>query len=188
MGGSARPKTFPQMQELVRRGVSVLPTLIQHLNDKHPTKFNVGKDFAFRYFSDEYDPKKPNNDEEHPLERRFNGDYSVKVGDVCYVIIGQIVNRDLYVLRYQPSMGLVVNSPIEAPVLIKKVKKDWGSLNKKAHLASLLADADLNSDLWYKPALQRLRFYYPEEYRNQKTGKLKDKIAELESAEKAKLE
>ena len=58
--GSVAPKSFPQMTELVRRGVSSLPLLIKHLDDKRPTKLTVGGDsFMFRYFSDEYDPKTP---------------------------------------------------------------------------------------------------------------------------------
>jgi len=44
--------------------------------------------------------------------------YTVKVGDVCYAIIGQIVNRSLMAVRYQPSAGLVINSPIEMPLYI----------------------------------------------------------------------
>src|SRR5262245_58561140 len=57
--GSTAPKTFPQMQELVRRGVSAMPSLIEHLDDKRPTKLTVGGDlfsggfFTFAYFGDE---------------------------------------------------------------------------------------------------------------------------------------
>ena len=49
--GSAAPKSFPQMTELVRRGVSSLPLLIKHLDDKRPTKLTVGGEFfMFEYF------------------------------------------------------------------------------------------------------------------------------------------
>ena len=52
------------------------------------------------------------------------------------------------------SAGLVVNSPIEAPVLIKEVKRDWGDIDANEHMASLLADARAGKDLWgYGPAL-----------------------------------
>src|SRR6202142_2676437 len=40
--GVAPPKVPPQMRELVRRGPIALPELIQHLDDKRPTKFEVG--------------------------------------------------------------------------------------------------------------------------------------------------
>jgi hypothetical protein len=93
--GSAAPKDFPQMKELVRRGVSSLPLLIKHLDDKRPTKLTVGGDFfMFRYFSDEYDPMTPASRERRvALERSFDRKYTVRVGDVCYALIGQIVNR-----------------------------------------------------------------------------------------------
>ena len=185
--GSAAPKDFPQMTELVRRGVSSLPLLIEHLDDKRPTKLTVGGDFfMFAYFSDEYDPKKlARRHRRAGLEKHFDGKYTVRVGDVCYALIGQIVNRNLLPIRYQPSAGLVVNSPIEAPVLITEVKRDWGDVAAKEHMASLLADARAARDLWqYEPALRRLRFYYPDEYRQQAAGALKKKIKEFESSER----
>jgi hypothetical protein len=185
--GSIAPKDFPQMTELVRRGVSSLPLLIKHLDDKRPTKLTLGGDFfMFAYFSDEYDPKTPALRERRVgLEKNFDGKYTVRVGDVCYALIGQIVNRNLLPIRYQPTAGLVVNSPIEAPVLIEEVEKDWGDIDAKEHMASLLADARAGNNLWeYGPALRRLRFYYPDEYRQQAVGGLKKKIRQFESSEK----
>jgi hypothetical protein len=185
--GSVAPKNFPQMTELVRRGVSSLPLLIGHLDDRRPTKLIVGGDFfMFRYFSDEYDSKTPAPRKRSAgLEKNFDGKYTVRVGDVCYALIGQIVNRNLLPVRYQPSAGLVVNSPIEAPVLIEEVKGDWGDIDAKEHMASLLADARASNDLWqYGPALRRLRFYYPDEYRQQAIGALRKKVGEFEPSEK----
>src|SRR6266496_2708304 len=106
--GSTAPKTPPQMRELARRGPAVLAQLIGHLDDKRPTKLTIGDDFfMFRYFSDEYDPKThPKKQEPHSrntLEKNFDGGYTVKIGDVCYALIGQIVNRNLFPVRYQPT-------------------------------------------------------------------------------------
>ena len=140
----------------------------------------------FAYFSDEYDPKIPAHRERGDgLQRNFGGKYMVRVGDVCYALVGQIVNRYLLPVRYQPSAGLVVNSPIEAPVLIQEVKRDWSDVDAKEHMASLLADARASEELWkYDPALRRLRFYYPAEYHRQAVGELKKKIRKVESSEK----
>jgi hypothetical protein len=185
--GSVAPKNFPQMAELVRRGISSLPLLIKHLDDKRPTKLTVGGDFfMFRYFSDEYDSKTlAQRERTARLEKKFDGKYTVRVGDVCYALIGQIVNRNLLPIRYQPTAGLIVNSPIEAPVLIAEVKRDWTDIDAKEHMASLLADTRAGNDLWeYEPALRRLRFYYPDEYRQQAVGALKKKIRKFESGEK----
>jgi hypothetical protein len=167
--GSVAPKRFPQMVALVRRGADSLQSLIGHLDDKRPTKLTVSSMFGSRgfggqFFSDEYDPKVKLSPQPafNPFPTRsFDGRYTVKVGDVCYVLIGQIVNRALIAVRYQPSAILIVNSPIESPILIAEVKRDWGGIGYDGLLASLLADARAGS----ATALQRLRFYYPEEYR-----------------------
>jgi hypothetical protein len=182
----------PPMRELVRRGPVALPELIQHLGDKRPTKLEVGNKpsgrqvgvdaFMFMYFSDEYDPRVPHwwSDEEwkkgpRPIERSFEGLYTVKVADVCYVLIGQIVNRRLLPVRYQPSGGLVVNSPIEAPELFERVRSDWGRADTQSLRAALLEDIhatnqpkgvsqDEYTERFVDPALARLRVYFPDTY------------------------
>jgi len=187
--GSVAPKRFPQMVELVRRGASALPSLIEHLGDKRTTKLTVGSYsprsiayvpgsffFMMQYFGDEYDPRAGPTLFQRKLaevgdrdkimqqfEHAFEDPYTVKVGDVCYFLIGQIVNRRLIPVRYQPSAILVVNSPIEAPVLVEEVKRDWGDVDSDKLMLSLLADQ--HADRW--TALSRLRFYYPAEYERQ---------------------
>ncbi len=42
------------------------------------------------------------------------GVYTIKVGDVCYVLIGQIVNRRLWALEYVPTLIVVVTSPVHS--------------------------------------------------------------------------
>ena len=126
------------MSELVRRGQVALPGLIKHLDDKRPTKFVVGNlpsGFAYsgKVFGYEYDPRIRNWEAQD--SRRgfrctamwFKDTYTVKVGDVCFALIGQIVNRHLSAVRLQPTGFLVVNSPIEVPDLLNMVKSDWGS-------------------------------------------------------------
>ncbi|HXM12613.1 MAG TPA: hypothetical protein VN946_21865 [Terriglobales bacterium] len=190
--GAAPPKVPPQMSALVRRGPAALPELIKHLDDKRPTKLDVGNKpsdsqigvdaFMFMYFSDEYDSRVPHwfDDAElkrgpRPMEKDFSGRYTIKVADVCYVVIGQIVSRRLLSVRYQPSGGLVVNSPIEAPVLAEKVKSDWGDADADTLRQSLLDDIHAtdrpkriskaeNTDRFVNPALQRLRLYFPGMY------------------------
>jgi hypothetical protein len=192
--GSSAPTTFPQMRELVRRGVGALPLLIKHLDDKRTTKLTVGGDFfTFAYFSDEYDPKGRTRSERgsdsdrlsDPKHQVHDRKYRVRVGDVCYALVGQVVNRSLLPVRYQPTAGLVVNSPIEEPSLTQQVRRDWGDIDATGHMGSLLSDAQTEKDDWsYGPALQRLRFYYPEEYQRQSAGALKKKIQKFESSEK----
>ena len=190
--GVTPPKVPPQMSELVRRGPFALPELIKHLEDKRPTKVEVGNRpsgkqigldaFMFMYFSDEYDPKIPHwfseneqKSDRGPMWKNFEGLYTVKVGDVCYVLIGQIVNRQLLAVRYQPTGGLIVNSPIEAPVLAEEVRRDWSSTDPEALRQSLLQDIRAANhpkrisraeytERFINPALERLRFYFSDTY------------------------
>ena len=190
--GVAPPRVPPQMSELVRRGPVALPELLEHLDDRRPTKLEVGNDdsprsshqvgvdvFAFSFFSDEYDPRLPRKRGPTPMEKGFRGRYTVKVGDVCYVLIGQIVNRRLLAVRYQASAGLVVNSPIETPALAEKVRNDWVNTDSEVLRASLLADihaanhpGEINR---VYPALERLRLYFPDTYKALDGDNLKKK-------------
>jgi hypothetical protein len=197
--GSAAPKRFPQMAELVRRGVAAMPMLIAHLDDARPTKLSVGEGFfTFRYFAEEYDPRvrQPAQTRTRPTEEKMRaeiqkefdhqikGAYTVRVGDVCYALIGQIVNRNLAAIRYQPSAILVVNSPVEMPTLAADVRRDWTGIDSDQLKTSLLSDARVGTDSYaVGPALQRLRFYFPDAYRQQaQDGDLKDKIGEFEKS------
>lgn len=188
--GASPPKVPPQMRELVRRGSVALPELIKHLDDKRLTELEVGNKpsgsqvgvdaFMFMYFSDEYDPRVPGSEREaRSMEKAFDGRYTVKVADVCYVLIGQIVNRRLLAVRYQPSGGLIVNSPIEAPVLVQEVRDDWGDADSETLLQSLLQDIHARNypkrigDRFVNPALERLRFYFPDTYNTLRGDDLK---------------
>lgn len=80
--------------------------------------------FTFMYFNDEYGPCVPRwfSDKEwksgpRPMEKNFEGEYTVKVGAVCCVLIGQIVSRRLLAVRYQPSAGLVLTLLSRLPCL-----------------------------------------------------------------------
>jgi hypothetical protein len=184
--GSPPPTVSPQMKELVRRGVTAMPSLIQHLDDKRPTKLTAGGEIIeWAYFSDEYDPKdRSTHDRDNSKKGPVDPRYTVRVGDVCYALVGQIVNRALLPVHYQPTGGMVINSPIEEPLLISQLKRDWNDIDSKAHMESLVADAKAGDHVWfYGPALQRLRFYYPNDYRRQATDTLKTKIQEFESSE-----
>jgi hypothetical protein len=190
--GVASPKVPPQMRELVRRGPAAIPELIKHLDDNRPTKLEVGNRptgkqvgvdaFMFMFFSNEYDPRTPywfneTDAKSNPrvMEKDFTGTYRVKVGDVCYVLIGQVVNRRLLAVRYQPSGGLIINSPLEAPILAEQISRDWGNVDSEALRQSLLADIHATNqpkrieraeytERFINPALERLRFYFPDTY------------------------
>jgi hypothetical protein len=169
--GSRKPAVSPVMRELVRRGVEALPELLEHVQDARSTKLVVGKNgiLSMRH-SDEYDPR------HQDPKRRPRGvntgreadaskpGYTLAVGDLCYVAVGQIVNRDLNAVRYQPSACLVINSPVATPALAEAVKRDWKGLTAEQHERSLLEDA---RNKWGAAALARLLYYYPRSGRSQ---------------------
>lgn len=206
--GIPAPKVPPAMRELVRRGPLALAELVRHVDDKRPTRLQVGNidagtgprqvgvnAFRFTYFSDEYDPRVRSIAEQDAaprgrarLEKDFTGSYTVKVGDICFVLIGQIVNRRMLAVRYQPSGGLVVNSPIESPELAEEVRADWKDAGADLLRSSLLADIrganrhvlageDVDDPLTVFPALQRLRRYFPDSYWALTGGDLKKRKA-----------
>jgi hypothetical protein len=192
--GSESPVATPQMRELVRRGPSALSALIDHLSDPRPTKLTLAgigtQTFGGEFFSNEYDGKDQSQIEQwrcRPcLERPISGGYTVRIADVCYALIGQIVNRRLLAVRYQPSAITIVNSPLEAPELIDRVKKDWGTANADDLRVSLLTDLNGSNDLLFGPALTRLRFYFPDTYRAlDGTGATKRAAFELTESRRA---
>jgi len=191
-----------QARELVRRGVAALPMLLAHLDDARSTKINVGGDVApvetvsGQFFNEEYDPRElgasdairwPDCFDDKIKCRAFDHPYIVKVGDICEVLIGQIVNRSLLAARYQPTAIVYVNSPIETPSLAKRIRADWTGLDAKSHEASLLSDLRHKSELsgWqeYRGALARLRFYYSNTYASLTGDDLKKREA-FETEEK----
>lgn len=95
--------------------------------------------------------------------------YYARIGDVCFVLVGQIVNRRLNVGEYVPTMGMRVNSPVIAPSLALETRRDWSGLTAAQHRASLLADIAAAPETGWgaddaDSALARLRFYYPDAY------------------------
>jgi hypothetical protein len=157
--GSQTPSVDPAMRDLVRMGVRALPDLLNHLSDARKTQLKVWRNGGFgggAWHSDEFDPRyraagrrpaRVNQEKEESI----GGEYTLRVGDLCFVAIGQIVNRRLWVLRYQPSACLVINSPVQTPELACAVRKDWAGLTPEQHRQSFhkaghkICDSDLFS-------------------------------------------
>ena len=173
--GSNKPEVSPIVQELVRRGLTALPDLIDHLGDGRSTRVTAGKDFPFMasWFGGEYESRYFNSQENQEIQISLDklaknefelpgNKYTLRVGDLCFVIIGQIVNRNLSAVRYQPSACLVVNSPVATPGLATAIHKDWSGLTPESHRQSLANDAmDPDPDRT-EAAIKRLWYYYPD--------------------------
>jgi len=81
-----------------------------------------------------------------------------------------------------------VNSPTEAPVLAENARKDWGRADAETLRQSLLEDIHATkrprqitragyTERFVNPALERLRFYFPDAYDALKGDDLKKRKA-----------
>jgi hypothetical protein len=145
------PTPAEAMTELERRGVAALPQLLAHLDDARPTKAT----FPVNHYSAEFD-RNSRTSKTNPVgvasahdfgEERLKinipkdrGEYTATVGDLCFNIIGVIVNRSYESLRYRPSMVVISNSPVLCPDLREAVRNEWKGLTAEQHRKSLEAD------------------------------------------------
>jgi len=156
------------LQDLVKRGVNALPALIDHLSDSRATRLVLDVGLG-RWYGSTYSPRF-RDPERMPqgvnvyggaTDRRFRS-YTLKVGDLCYEAIGQIVNRDLTVVTSRPTMCVEVTSPLVTPALAHAVREEWAGLTAEGHRASLSQDAESGWSEVTMGGLQRLCYYYPD--------------------------
>jgi hypothetical protein len=157
------------MRELVIAGVKAVPFLIEHLGDTRATRIKPMEAMMWMSYEDEYDFNRR-------LAHRSRKEswtgfkkpdipraYRLTVGDLCFVALGQIVNRSFSAARYQPTGGLVVNSPSRSAALRKRIRAEWKDLTKKEHRERLIRDLTMPDDTSRQiGAYQRIAFYYPE--------------------------
>lgn len=190
--------TSPAAIELVRRGVDALPQLLDHLTDARRTRliYAVAETEPATKespaFGDDYDPRGAdkttglsavNTGVRTPLNE--DGTYTFKVGDLCFVIVGQIVGRDLYVVHcrgedaafrtgwWPSSPGMIfqtIDSPVARPALADATRAEWHALTTAEH-EQLLRDAlhrpparrprGFNASTPNFQILSRLLYYHP---------------------------
>jgi len=178
------------LQTLVEIGPVALPFLLDALADNAPTKFKIehGGMFGAMWLDNELwgnpaselemrmrGPRR--NIADGPKQDRLIDSYTVKIGDVCLVAVGQIVGRGYQAVRYQPTACIVINSPIEDANLREQVRRIWSSDDPARRLLdSLLLDYATegipqapSSDGWsissllQSQAALRLLYYFPKE-------------------------
>jgi hypothetical protein len=193
------------LKALVELGPDALPFLLDALDDQTPTKLTIEHAgvFGVMWHDSELDlnpvnpaeeavyrvrAKKP-RDQEKLIKEEHVKSYTVKVGDVCFVAIGQIVGREYQAVRYQPTACIVLNCPAHDPKLCAEVRAIWKAKDPRGKLFdSLRADYatqgvfngksldgwSFGSDLQCGAAL-RLLFYFPKEAAPLVAGRL-DKL------------
>jgi len=183
-----RLQTADDFRRLVSFGPRALPFLLEALNDKTPTKLKMSRENSFFMVMElaaELHGNPTNSIEQKAIaslpKQEWDGtslhDYTVKVGDVCFVIIGQIVGRAYLAVRYQPTAIIIINSPVEKKELAKAVRDIWSSTNAAQRLFdSLLFDYSTEGvfngeslDGWgigdhlQCQAALRMLYYFPQE-------------------------
>jgi len=164
------------MLKIVRRGAAALPHLVDHLSDRRRARIRQGI-YGARSLCTEYDfnPRTlPQDSPVWPLLRdRWRGwrdpvgrtaDHrTITVGDLCFVAIGQIVNRSFRLTHAQPTNYFVINSPTLSPKLGQRVAAEWGGMDARRHRASLIADFRYPDRFARRiGAYERLAYYYPQ--------------------------
>ncbi|HEY8503096.1 MAG TPA: hypothetical protein VIL46_00840, partial [Gemmataceae bacterium] len=185
-----RLKSTDALRSLVEIGPDALPFLLEALDDKTPTKLKVGSGNFITVFGAELESNPLNSLERRVLSENSadrdtedgEGDddaagYTLKVGDVCFVAIGQIVGRRYSAVRYQPTAMIIINSPVHSAELRRRVRAIWSSDDPAQHLLdSLLIDYATEGifngrslDGWSEgsdrqiEAAVRLLYYFPAE-------------------------
>ena len=169
--GSQRPERSATLTAIVARGASAIPSLVKHLDDGRKTKLPPLQGMMWMSFADEYDfNRRTRKTPPAGVNRETAGDantpstHTITVGDLCFVAIGQIVNRAFNATRYQPSGGLVVSSPTYSARLRSVLKADYGQFTTTEHRHRLVQDF-LTPDHEDRRigAYRRLALYYPDE-------------------------
>lgn len=185
------------LDELIARGITMIPALLAHLEDSRPTSLRLdaqalqlnGNSWRKTIVYDYRDHEKASAaalwaGRPHSQAQLTEGAYTVTVGDCCWVALGRIVNRRLYVcgpdfgngINYSGIFMLLINSPVQAPELAQAARQDWEMVTPAALEEFFAADAlgrdaprgqRKQGDPWIPPinrpgALLRLLYYFPE--------------------------
>jgi len=178
-----RTKTSDAFRSLVKLGPVSLPFLLEALEDNTPTKLKVGG--GIMSFSALIEGNPVNLAERRILSKDRGSDttsyprypHRVKVGDACFVAIGQIVGRRYDAVRYVPTAFVSISSPAEDKFLRERVREIWSSKDPTQKLFdSLLVDYATEGifngtslDGWHRgsqfqsEAAMRMLYYFPNE-------------------------
>ncbi|HEY4329524.1 MAG TPA: hypothetical protein VGN88_07300, partial [Phycisphaerae bacterium] len=116
-------KSSEAFRALVEAGPDALPFLLDALDDKTPTKLIIKHDLPMggMWFAEEISQNPINeletkvlaqaNQQVGPEKGRTLQTYTVRVGDLCFAAIGEIVGRPYQAIRYQPTAITIINSP-----------------------------------------------------------------------------
>jgi len=201
-------KRWQVLRDLIALGPDALPHLLDALDDKTPTEIVIASfpsSFGGMWHCSELDINPVNPAEatvykarEEARQKARDGvvggeedvpllkSYTVTVGDVCFVAVGQIVGREYSAVRRKGTSIIHISSPVHDAKLCADVRAAWGGEEPAKKLFdSLLADYATESAFngkvtngWYFgshrqcEAATRLLYYYPKESAKLIAGRL----------------
>ncbi len=179
------PESFMPLFYVIANGWKSLPFLFKHLNDTTPTAYEIkhrlaiGGIFYYNLYDfnglTQTDTSLRNTVNDKSIKTLFNAiisnpdeqrhkKYIVRVADICFVAIGQIMNRNFSCVRYQPSAIIVINSPLIKPELKSILLHEMRNMTQVKHIEWLLNDFKNPDYPWRQvEAFKRLKYYYPNE-------------------------
>jgi hypothetical protein len=167
--GQEPPEASATLRKIVEKGAAIVPLLLDHLQDIRITEMKPVKGMIWTKYADEYDRNWRLTPRPGPLDPRRQVDggepdgHALTVGDLCFVALGQILNRRFNAARYQASGGMMINSPTFSKDLRDRIRAEWTGLTPERHRESLVQDF-LKPDYEDRRigAYYRLAFYYPD--------------------------
>jgi hypothetical protein len=176
---------------LVDLGPKALPFLLESLDDKTPTKITIKHEGGFggMWFCHEIQGNPANKHEAKVLadvkpavksddsprtkplvvvgdDTSLVHEYTLKVGDICFVAVGQITNRPYNAFRYQPTACYHLNSTVVDKTLAAEVRAIWDKSEYRQELLdSLMVDLhtrEAESVFLEAEAATRLLYYFPQ--------------------------
>jgi hypothetical protein len=166
--GQAPPESSAALRKVVEKGAAIVPLLLDHLQDIRVTEIQPLKGMEWTQYSDYLENnrrlKPPAGPEvEKEISDAEPGGHVLTVGDLCFVALGQILNRRYDAARYQASGGMVIHSPTFSKALRDKVRAEWKGLTEAGYRQSLTQDFEKPDNEYRRTgAYYRLAFYYPD--------------------------
>ncbi len=148
------------MKSLVKLGMKAVPALLERLSDDRKTKIVIEHEGFFGGMSVHHD------EGDDPTEKFGDAGsrYTVRVGDLCYVALGQIVNREYSAVQYIPTAFVSITCMPRTKKLRAEMVKEWGKLTADSHRDSLVKDFKTREYRVSRAAAVRLGYYYPETF------------------------
>jgi hypothetical protein len=163
------PPTVQPIREIVKHGYQIIPLLLEHLTDLRTTRCEIS--FPHMIILGEHlDMLEADFPQSFDFDSGWKEGrtHQVTVGDLCYVSLGQIVNRNYSAFYYLPSLMTIVNSPAINPKVAEKARNLWSACDRVHHINLLVSDLTDTQILWRRAdAITRLLFFFPDVGTNQ---------------------